>query len=41
MRVAVGIDIAKEFHWVAIVLADGGKMPPNAGGVIFLGEDPL
>jgi transposase len=26
MRVAVGIDVAKEFHWVAIVLADGGKV---------------
>ena len=26
MRVAVGIDVAKEFHWVAVVLADGGEM---------------
>lgn len=26
MRVAVGIDVAKEFHWVAIVLTDGGKV---------------
>ena len=26
MRVAVGIDVAKEFHWVAVVLADGGKV---------------
>ena len=25
MNVAVGIDVAKEFHWVAVVLADGGK----------------
>lgn len=26
MRVAVGIDVAKEFHWVAVVLVDGGKV---------------
>lgn len=26
MRVAVGIDVAKEFHWVAVVLADGGRV---------------
>src|SRR5690606_12591528 len=26
MSVAVGIDVAKEFHWVAIVLADGGQV---------------
>jgi transposase len=26
MGVAVGIDVAKEFHWVAIVLTDGGKV---------------
>lgn len=26
MRVAVGIDVAKEFHWVAIVLAGTGKV---------------
>src|SRR3954453_11279810 len=26
MKVAVGIDVAKEFHWGGIVLADGGKV---------------
>jgi transposase len=26
MKVAVGIDVAKEFHWVAIVLAETGKV---------------
>jgi len=26
MRVAVGVDVAKEFHWVAIVLTDGGEV---------------
>src|SRR6202008_493004 len=26
MAVAVGIDIAKEFHWVAIVIAETGKV---------------
>lgn len=26
MRVAVGIDVAKEFHWVAIVLVESGKV---------------
>lgn len=26
MRVAVGIDVAKEFHWVAVVLVDSGKV---------------
>jgi transposase len=26
MKVAVGIDVAKQFHWVAIVLAEGGKV---------------
>jgi transposase len=25
MKAAVGIDVAKEFHWVAVVLAEGGK----------------
>ncbi|WP_141548001.1 IS110 family transposase, partial [Nocardia farcinica] len=26
MAVVVGIDVAKEFHWVAIVVAETGKV---------------
>ncbi|MGW5645151.1 IS110 family transposase [Saccharopolyspora sp. NPDC003752] len=26
MAVKVGIDVAKEFHWVAIVVAESGKV---------------